>query len=412
MTVQKRDKAFIFLMYRENCFLWENIMSFNFTCAPRTIFGEGALETAAPYIADFGKKALIVTGKIITKTGLAAKVQDVLSVRGISSVVFNDLPGEPDDKMIDAALSVFKSEKCDFIIGLGGGTPLDTAKAVAAMAVLPGKLSDYAGKEMSGDFAPLVLIPTTAGTGSEATKFFVYTDTATDAKLLMKGDALLPELAVIDYTYTISSPVSITVATGMDALTHAVEAYTSKKANPVTDIYCLDAIKRIFKYLPLAAKDGNDKTAREQMSLAAYEAGVCINNSSVTLVHGMSRPIGALFHVPHGISNAMLITECLRFALDGEGAEERFAKIALEIGEAEKSDSPSCASKKFLDALERLTKTLSVPSLREYGIDLEKFAAVEEKMASDALASGSPANTRKAISKEDIIAIYDRLRLA
>ena len=304
MTVQKRDKAFIFLMYRENCFLWENIMSFNFTCAPRTIFGEGALEIAAPYIADFGKKALIVTGKIITKTGLAAKVQDVLSVRGISSVVFNDLPGEPDDKMIDAALSVFKSEKCDFIIGLGGGTPLDTAKAVAAMAVLPGKLSDYAGKEMSGDFAPLVLIPTTAGTGSEATKFFVYTDTATDAKLLMKGDALLPKLAVIDYTYTISSPVSITVATGMDALTHAVEAYTSKKANPVTDIYCLDAIKRIFKYLPAAAKDGNDRTAREQMALAAYEAGVCINNSSVTLVHGMSRPIGALFHVPHGISNA------------------------------------------------------------------------------------------------------------
>ena len=387
-------------------------MSFNFTCAPRTIFGEGALETAAPYIADFGKKALIVTGKIITKTGLAAKVQDVLSVRGISSVVFNDLPGEPDDKMIDAALSVFKSEKCDFIIGLGGGTPLDTAKAVAAMAVLPGKLSDFAGKEMSGDFAPLVLIPTTAGTGSEATKFFVYTDTVTDAKLLMKGDALLPKLAVIDYTYTISSPVSITVATGMDALTHAVEAYTSKKANPVTDIYCLDAIKRIFKYLPVAAKDGNDRTAREQMALAAYEAGVCINNSSVTLVHGMSRPIGALFHVPHGISNAMLITECLRFALDGEGAEERFAKIALEIGEAEKSDSTSAASKKFLDALERLTKTLSVPSLREYGIDLEKFAAVEEKMASDALASGSPANTRKAISKEDIIAIYDRLRLA
>ena len=412
MTMQKRDKAFIFLMYRENCFLWENIMSFNFTCAPRTIFGEGALEIAAPYIADFGKKALIVTGKIITKTGLAAKVQDVLSVRGISSVVFNDLPGEPDDKMIDAALSVFKSEKCDFIIGLGGGTPLDTAKAVAAMAVLPGKLSDYTGKEMSGDFAPLVLIPTTAGTGSEATKFFVYTDTATDAKLLMKGDALLPKLAVIDYTYTISSPVSITVATGMDALTHAVEAYTSKKANPVTDIYCLDAIKRIFKYLPVAAKDGNDRTAREQMALAAYEAGVCINNSSVTLVHGMSRPIGALFHVPHGISNAMLITECLRFALDGEGAEERFAKIALEIGEAEKSDSTSAASKKFLDALERLTKTLSVPSLREYGIDLEKFAAVEEKMASDALASGSPANTRKAISKEDIIAIYDRLRLA
>ena len=388
-------------------------MSFNFTCAPRTIFGEGALETAAPYIADFGKKALIVTGKIITKTGLAAKVQDVLSVRGISSVVFNDLPGEPDDKMIDAALSVFKSEKCDFIIGLGGGTPLDTAKAVAAMAVLPGKLSDYTGKEMSGDFAPLVLIPTTAGTRSEATKFFVYTDTATDAKLLMKGDALLPKLAVIDFTYTISSPVSITVATGMDALTHAVEAYTSKKANPVTDIYCLDAIKRIFKYLPAAAKDGNDRTAREQMALAAYEAGVCINNSSVTLVHGMSRPIGAGKTTVFNLVSGFYVPSEGSIVFDGQKLNGlRPHKIAEEIGEAEKTDSPSCASKKFLGALERLTKTLEVPSLREYGIDLEKFEASEEKMASDALASGSPANTRKAVSKDDIIAIYDRLRLA
>ena len=326
-----------------------------------------------------GKKALIVTGKIITKTGLAAKVQDVLSVRGISSVIFNDLPGEPDDKMIDAALSVFKSEKCDFIIGLGGGTPLDTAKAVAAMAVLPGKLSDFAGKEMSGDFAPLVLIPTTAGTGSEATKFFVYTDTATDAKLLMKGDALLPKLAVIDWTYTISSPVSITVATGMDALTHAVEAYTSKKANPITDIYCLDAIKRIFKYLPAAAKDGNDRTAREQMALAAYEAGVCINNSSVTLVHGMSRPIGALFHVPHGISNAMLIRECLRFALDGEGAENVLQKSLWKSARQKKQTVLPAHQRNFLARLNALQKRLKFLLCANTELTLKNLKPLKKK---------------------------------
>lgn len=382
-------------------------MTFNFTSAPRTVIGEGALEQSAAYISEMGKKALIVTGKIITKSGLVQKLQDFLDSLKIDSVIFNDLPGEPDDLMINAGLKIYKDQHCDFIIGLGGGTPLDTAKAIGAMSVLPGNLIDYAGKEIKGVFPPLVLIPTTAGTGSEATKFFVYTDTKTDAKLLLKGDALLPELAIVDFNYTISSPVGITVATGMDALTHAVEAYTSKKANPLTDIYCLDAIKKIFKYLPKAAADGNDKEARSNMAIAAYEAGVCINNSSVTLVHGMSRPIGALFHVPHGISNAMLIVECLRFALDG--ALDRFAILAKEIGAAKNEDDDRAAAEKFLVALENLTKELKIPTLKEYGIDIAKFKAVEEKMASDAIASGSPGNTRKEVTKADEIQIYEIL---
>lgn len=382
-------------------------MTFNFTSAPRTVIGEGALEQSAACISEMGKKALIVTGKIITKSGLVQKLQDFLDSLKIDSVIFNDLPGEPDDLMINAGLKIYKDQHCDFIIGLGGGTPLDTAKAIGAMSVLPGNLIDYAGKEIKGVFPPLVLIPTTAGTGSEATKFFVYTDTKTDAKLLLKGDALLPELAIVDFNYTISSPVGITVATGMDALTHAVEAYTSKKANPLTDIYCLDAIKKIFKYLPKAAADGNDKEARSNMAIAAYEAGVCINNSSVTLVHGMSRPIGALFHVPHGISNAMLIVECLRFALDG--ALDRFAILAKEIGAAKNEDDDRAAAEKFLVALENLTKELKIPTLKEYGIDIAKFKAVEEKMASDAIASGSPGNTRKEVTKADEIQIYEIL---
>lgn len=383
-------------------------LMFNYTSAPATIFGEGALNNAAPYFSKFGKKALIVTGKIITKSGLTSKLENFLSGLGIESAVFNDLPGEPDDIMINNGIKVYKEEHCEFVIGLGGGTPLDSAKAIAAMSVLPGKLSDYAGREMSGDFPPLVLIPTTAGTGSEATKFLVFTDTATDAKLLLKGDDLLPDLAIIDYNFTISSPESITIATGMDALTHAIEAYTSKKANPMTDLFCVDAIKKIFANLLNAVKNGEDKIAREQMALAAYEAGICINNSSVTLVHGMSRPIGALFHVPHGISNAMLLVECLRFALDG--AKERFAELGRAIGAASFTDSDDDASNKFLFALEDLTKALKIPALREYGIDLAKFEESEDKMAGDALASGSPSNTRKTVTKEDIVAIYNKLR--
>lgn len=381
--------------------------TFQITSSPRTIIGEGAVAAGVPLMKRFGAKALLVTGKHITKAGLTAQVQEVLSAAGIESAVFNELPGEPDDKMIMSGVQAFKDSGADFIIGLGGGTPLDAAKAIAAMAVLPGALADYAGKEMTGDFAPLVLIPTTAGTGSEATKFLVFTDTATDAKLLLKGDDLLPDLALIDYTYTLSSPRAITVATGMDALTHAVEAYTSRKANPVTDLYCLDAIKRIFAWLPIAASDGTNCEARENLAFAAYEAGVCINNASVTLVHGMSRPIGALFHVPHGISNAMLLVECLRFALDG--APERFAAIARAIGAAFDRDDDTAASHAFLHALEKLTAMLNVPTLREYGIDLARFKTLEEKMATDSLASGSPANTRKAVTQEDEIALYERL---
>ena len=383
-------------------------MAFNISAPGRAIFGEGAFDAALPFIKPLGKKALIVTGKVITKNGLADQIARKLEGVGIDSAIFNDLPGEPDDKMILSAVESFRAEKCDFIIGLGGGTPLDTAKAAAAMSVLDGDLIDWAGKEIAGKFPPLVLVPTTAGTGSEATKFFVYTDTKTDAKLLMKGDALLPALAVVDFNHTLSAPKKITIATGMDALTHAIEAYSSKKANPITDLLCLDAIGRIFKSLPAAARNGADKEARESLAIAAYEAGVAINNSSVTLVHGMSRPIGALFHVPHGMSNAMLLVECLKFALDG--ATERFSDIAKKIGAALPFDSDESNARNFIAALERLAKELEIPTLREYGIDLGKFKDLEPKMAKDALASGSPSNTRKNVSEEDILDIYEALR--
>ena len=225
--------------------------------------------------------------------------------------------------------------------------------------------------------------------------------------MLLKGDALIPELAIVDYNLTVSAPKSVTAATGMDALTHAVESYTSRKANPITDMYALSAIKRIFKYLPIAYKDGGNLEARKEMSLAAFEAGVCINNASVTIVHGMSRPIGALFHVPHGISNAMLIKECLKYVLDG--AYDKFADIARAIKVADESMEDKEAAYKFLDALDELCKTVEIPTLEEYGIDKAEFDKVKEKMAKDAMDSGSPSNTIKVVDKEDLIKIYDAL---
>ncbi|MBU5486684.1 iron-containing alcohol dehydrogenase [Clostridium sp. MSJ-8] len=382
-------------------------MSYNFLVPGNTIIGEDALKSSGDYLKSYGKKAFIVTGKVVTKTGLVNKLTDYLDELNIDYIIFNDITGEPTDIMIESGVKEYKANDCDFCIAIGGGSPLDSAKAIAAMTVLDGSISDYIGKEIRGDFPKLVLIPTTAGTGSETTKFTVITDSKKDIKMLLKGDALIPDLAIVDYNLTVSAPKSVTAATGMDALTHAVESYTSRKANPITDMYALSAIKRIFKYLPIAYKDGGNLEARKEMSLAAFEAGVCINNASVTIVHGMSRPIGALFHVPHGISNAMLIKECLKYVLDG--AYDKFADIARAIKVADEDMEDKEAASKFLDALDDLCKAVEIPTLEEYGIDKAEFDKVKEKMAKDAMDSGSPSNTIKVVDKDDLIKIYDIL---
>ena len=382
-------------------------MGREFIMPRKIISGSGALEQSESYLGKLGKKALIVTDEVMVKLKNLDRVTEVLDKAGVAYSVYDGVGGEPTDIMIVKGLEIYQTEGCDFFIALGGGSPIDSMKAIAALAVNGGKISDYMGKEIAGAIPPMVAIPTTAGTGSEATKFTIITDTEKDVKMLLKGDALMPNLAIIDPQFTITAPPAITAATGLDALTHAIEAYTSVKAQPMTDVFALSAVKRIFKYLSDAFFKGDDVEAREEMSLAALEAGVAFNNASVTIVHGMSRPIGALFHVPHGISNAMLLKECLTFALDG--AYDRFEDLAYAIGVA----NPECSAEEnanaFLKEVESLCEELKVPTLEEYGIDRTEFFARMDKMADDALISGSPANTRKTVAKADILAIYEKL---
>ena len=372
-----------------------------------TLIGSKALEEAKPYLKKCGKKALIVTGKHVVLSDMMAELKKALEEIGIAYFVFDGITGEPTNVMIDEGIAAYKENGCDFCIGIGGGSPLDSAKAIAAMITNEGKIADYNGTVIEKPIPPVVAIPTTAGTGSEATQFTVITDVEKDIKMLLKGGYLVPKIAIVDPAYTYSVPKSITAATGMDALTHAIEAYTSRKALPVTDTLAVSAVKRIMKYLPAAYKDGSDEKARYEMSVASYEAGICINNSTVTLVHGMSRPIGALFHVAHGISNAMLLTKCLAFALDG--AYEKFANLGREIGAATAEDDDKTASEKFIEALNEICKICEIPTLLEYGIPKDEFFAHMEKMAHDALTSGSPGNTMKPISEQDIIEIYKKL---
>ena len=379
----------------------------HFATPADTLFGEGALEEALPYFQSFGKKALIVTGKHVGKSPMMERLKEVLEKGGIGYSVYDGITGEPTVPMVMDGVRLYKEEGCDFLIGIGGGSPLDSAKAIAAMAVQEVPLAELNGKEITGQIPPVAAIPTTAGTGSEATKFTVITGPGTDIKMLLKGDILVPKLAVVDPAFTVDMPKSVTACTGLDALTHAVEAYTSKKALPFTDPYAVSAVSRILTYLPRAYKDGRDYEAREQMEVAAYMAGVCINNSSVTIVHGMSRPIGALFHVAHGRSNAMLIDKCLRFVLDG--AYERFGSLARLTGVAAKRDSDEAASEKLMDAIAELVKVCEIPTLREYGIEEEAFSIAIPKMAKDAIASGSPGNCWKTVTAEDCEKLYQEI---
>lgn len=379
----------------------------HFVIPNHTVVGTNVLGEAAPLLKKMGNKAFIVTGRHVAVSNMMKQLTALLDENGIDCVIFDGITGEPTDTMIEKGVEMLKSSGCDFIIGIGGGSPLDSAKAIAAMAVNEGSIADYNGKEITGEILPLAAIPTTAGTGSEATKFTVITDSEKGIKMLLKGDVLVPKLAIVDSSFTVGAPKSVTSATGLDALTHAVEAYTSRKAFSMTDTLAVSAVKRIMKYLPIAYREPDNSLAREQMSIAALEAGICINNSSVTIVHGMSRPIGALFHVPHGMSNAMLLKECLSFAVSG--AYEKFATLGRETGVASDSDSDETAAEKFIDSLQSICDVCEIPTLEQYGIDRDEYYSKISKMATDAVASGSPANTVKEVTVDDCIEIYKKL---
>lgn len=382
-------------------------MAREFIVPGKIISGSGALEAAESALSSFGKKALIVTDKVMIDLGNCAKVETALKNEGVDYVIYSDITGEPTDVMIDGGVKVYKENGCDFIVALGGGSPIDSMKAIASLIENGGSISDYMGKVIDVPVPPMVAIPTTAGTGSEATQFTIITDTKKDIKMLLKGAVLMPTLAIIDPQFTMTAPPKITAATGLDALCHAVEAYTSRKAQTLSDTFAVSAVKRIFKFLPVAFKDGKNEEARVEMSVAALEAGIAFNNASVTIIHGMSRPIGALFHVAHGLSNAMLMKECLKFALPG--AYDRFADLGRAIGAAKDEDSDEAAAEKFLTEIEKITKVLETPTLEEYGIDREKFFSVIDKMAFDAMASGSPQNTMRDVAEEDVKQIYRNL---
>ena len=372
---------------------------------PRTIrIGGGVLDELPEVLGAAGlARPLIVTDAWMHSSGLLARVESLLVAAGISVRSFSGVVPDPTVTSIEEACAFLAEGDHDCVIGLGGGSPIDSAKMVAVKR-------DRNIRELKSPHQedapglPIIAIPTTAGTGSEATRFTVITDAETDEKMLCAGLAYLPTIALVDFELTLSKPLRLTADTGIDSLVHAVEAYVSKRANPFADTMALSAMRLIWPNLPRACSDPQDRAAREALMLGALQAGIAFSNSSVALVHGMSRPIGAHFHVSHGLSNAMLMPAVTQWS--APAALPRYAVCARAMGLADDVEADQSAVARLVEALHQINAELAVPSPRDYGIDPDRWGELIPLMAQQALASGSPANNPRLANAAEIEALY------
>ena len=377
-----------------------------FFVPPVLITGNGSSEQVGEQTKNLGvKKVLIVTDTVMTELGIVGGIEKSLVDSGLTVSVFDKVQTEPTVEFVTQGVETFKDNGCEAIVAVGGGSPIDTAKAISVMAANPGSIEKYKGlHNIPNPGAPVIAVPTTAGTGSEVTIFTIITDTATDVKMLIGSAYVLPRIAVVDPVLTLSCPRGLTAAVGIDALTHAIEAYVSLKAQPMSDVFSLSAISLISGYLRQAWANGDNLEAREKVMLGALQAGIGFSNASVALVHGMSRPIGAYFHVPHGASNAALLGGVTEFSLMGNPG--RYADVASAMGEDITGLSDMEAAGLAAEAIKDLISDINIPPLKDLGVDKDKLEKLAPQMAEDAIASGSPGNNPRKATKEEIVALY------
>ncbi|OED49278.1 alcohol dehydrogenase [Rhodobacteraceae bacterium (ex Bugula neritina AB1)] len=377
-------------------------------CAPRFMaIGSGALEGISEVLRRMGpiRNPLIVTDKFMSESGMAAKVQKLLTTAGLQSAVFDSVLPDPTDVVVLAGIEMLETGGHDAVIGLGGGSPIDAGKAIAVMATGSRDIQDYRPPLQSDDAGlPMLAIPTTAGTGSEVTHHTVIIHDASREKISCRGEGFVPGAAIVDFNLTLSKPKRLIADNGLDTLTHAIEAYVSRKATLYSDRMALDCMRLVAANLELAYADPENLEAREALMLAATFGGLAFSNASIALVHAMSRPLGSLFHVPHGMSNAMLLPTVTKFSK--ASALERYADCARVIGMVDDTASDEKAADALLDGLYRYNQKLDVPSLSGFGIDQAAYRSAAEKMAEDAVKSGAPNNNPRIGNTQEIIDLY------
>ena len=358
-------------------------------------YGAGALGELGATAQELGfTRVLLVTDAGMVKLGVVGQAQALLEKFGVRVTVFDKVQPDPTLQNDEDGLAVLRTGNCDGIVAVGGGSSIDCAKGISVRRTNPEPLPDSMGVEkIPRPALPVIALPTTAGTGSEVTRVMVITDTARDVKMMFASRHCLCAAAIVDPKLTLSMPRLLTAAVGVDALCHAIEAYVSKRAQPMTDLLALSAVRLIAPNLRTACDDGQNLHAREAVMLGAMQAGMAFSNSSVALVHGMARPLGACFHLTHGLSIAVLLPVVTEFSLPA--ATERYARIAAEMGTGE-----------IVGALQQLNRDTGIPSLRALNVPADRYESLIDKMSADALASGSPANNPRSASAGEIAALF------
>lgn len=381
---------------------------------PRLIrIGGGAITQLPELLASLNcQRPLLITDQTMVELGYADKLIKVLEASAVHAGIFSDTVPEPTVSSIQKGVEFASQGSFDCLVALGGGSPIDSAKAIGILAAFGGKMRDYKVPRQVDELGlPVIAIPTTAGTGSEATRFAIITedggDGQSDEKMLCAGLGFMPTAAILDFELTLSLPPRVTADTGIDALTHAIEAYVSRKASPYSDTQALTAMRLLGRNLRSVFNDGQNRDAREAMMLGSMLAGVAFSNASVALVHGMSRPLGAHFHVPHGLSNAMLLPAITAFSIPQ--ATARYATCARTLGVATQSENDTQACSNLVQELEALNQELQVPTLQEFGVEHVNYSALLETMAHQALDSGSPANNPRLATQAEIANLYKQI---
>lgn len=349
-----------------------------------------------------GSKVLIVTDAGLVKMGMAGDVQRFVEEAGLEAVIFGGAEPNPTDKNVDAGFEVWQKEECNAIISLGGGSSHDCAKGIGLLAANGGKIHDYEGVDKSNNpMVPFIAVNTTAGTGSEMTRFCIITDTSRKVKMAIVDWRVTPSLSINDPELMVGMPPALTAATGMDALTHAIEAYVSIAATPLTDSAALMAIKLVSKYLPLAVANGQDMVAREQMAYAQFLGGMAFNNASLGYVHAMAHQLGGFYNLPHGVCNAILLPHVEQFNLIG--CAERLRDVAIALGENVEGLSVPDAAQKAIDYIKKLSSSVGIPSgLASLGVKEEDFEVMAKNAKVDACQFTNP----RTATLEQVIQIF------
>jgi alcohol dehydrogenase class IV len=355
------------------------VKDFVFRMPTRVVFGVGAAAKVGEECKKFkAEKAFLVTGRTATrKAAFFTTVVESLKAANIEVEVYSEVEADPSIETIDAGVEALRRSGADIVIALGGGSPIDASKALTILQTNEGSVRDYiyGKKQITNPTLPLIVIPTTAGTGSEVTAASVVTDKQGKAKLGFSHDYMMPKLAIIDPETHVGMPPSTTAATGIDALTHALEAYVSLNAEPISDALCLHSIKLIGKYLRRAVANGNDIEARSNMVLASLIAGAGFTNAGLGAVHGIAHSLGARYHIAHGVANGLILPYVMECNLIGN--LEKFKDIAEALGEKTEGLTLREAAELAVDAVVQLKEDIGIPhTLKEVGVDKKDFPEI------------------------------------